>query len=156
MGEREMKILFFRVTPDIADLIFRVLFSIIFIGLGMEHLFADDIILQMMPEWIPQKKAFSLLAGAVNLLGGVLIMIGYRIRVGALILGSFLIVVTLVIHAPALFHTPAAIPDQWHWLWVVFQRSSFVKNLCLLGVCFQLLHHNLGRYSLTRYLNPIK
>jgi NAD(P)-dependent dehydrogenase (short-subunit alcohol dehydrogenase family) len=30
--------------------------------------------------------------------------------------------------------------------------SNFVKNLCLLGVCFHLLHHQTGKLSLESYL----
>ena len=38
------------------------------------------------------------------------------------------------------------------WMWDILQRSNFVKNLCLLSVCFHLLHHKTGKLSLESFL----
>lgn len=133
---------------DITDLIFRLLFSTIFIALGFEHIFSDQLIQNMMPAWLPIKRIFSFGAGCLLLVGGSSIMLGFRTRQGALLLGSFLMVVTVTIHGPALIIAPDDLQKDWHWLWNVYQRSNFVKNLCLLGVCFQLINHRLGKYSI--------
>ena len=133
---------------DMTDLIFRILFSLIFLGLGMEHLFSDVMIQGMMPDWLVYKRAASLLAGAVLLTGGFSVLLGYRTTWGALLLGGFLLLVTVLIHVPALGRTPTDFPQDWAWFWEVYQRSNLVKNLCLLGVCFHLTNHRIGRYSL--------
>ncbi len=141
-----------KINYDITDLLFRLLFSIIFLGLGAEHLFADQIIQTMMPDWFVFKRLASIMAGLVLLLGGGSVMLGYRTQLGAAVLGVFLIVVTVLIHAPSLIAYPDNLPEQWHWLWDVYQRSNFVKNLCLLGACFHLINHETGRFSLDKIL----
>lgn len=140
-------------TRDASDLIFRLLFSLIFIGLGGEHLVSDNLIQRLMPDWVPSPRLVSIFCGLLLLSGGALIALGYRLRLAAAMLGTFLIAVTAMVHAPALqgASNPVAHPaDQW--LWDTLQRSNFVKNLCLLGVCVMLLHYPLGRWSLQRYL----
>lgn len=143
-----------RLSPDVSDLIFRVLFSTIFIGLGLEHLVADDLLQTLMPGWMGPKRLLSLSSGVVLLLGGASIALGLRTRTGAAVLGLFLVVVTAVIHGPGLLGAPDDMPERWAWLWDVYQRSNFVKNICLIGVCVHLMTHQTGRFSLDRVLRP--
>lgn len=133
---------------DWTDLIFRGLFSTIFIGLGGEHLFADQLIMHLMPEWVPEPRAVSVFSGLLLLTGGMFIVLGYELQKAALLLASFLVAVTITVHGPALFSTPANIPEEHEWLWVILQRSNFVKNLCLLGVCFHLYYYQPRCFSL--------
>lgn len=142
-----------RLRTDLTDLIFRVLFSSIFVGLGFEHIFSDAIIQGLMPDWMGDtKRLFSIGAGVVLLTGAASLLLGYRTQLGAALLGSFVVVVTVVIHLPGLVYSPEGLPPEWSWLWQVFQRSNFVKNLCLFGVCVHLLTHEVGRYSLDAWL----
>ena len=141
-----------RLDYNLTDLIFRILFSLIFLGLGMEHLFSDALIQGMMPDWMVYKRALSLTAGAILLTGGVSVALGFRTTYGAILLGAFVLTVTLVIHVPALFQQPGNLPEDWRWLWDVYQRSNLVKNLCLLGVCFHLINHQIGKYSMDEWL----
>ena len=141
-----------RLNRDLADLLFRLLFCLIFIGLGGEHVFKDDLIQKLMPDWVPVPKAISLLCGFILLIGGGLIAIGYKLRFAALLLGSFLIVVTALVHGPALTSTPDFIAPESEWLWQILQRSNYVKNLCLLGVCLLLFNYQPGRWSLESWL----
>lgn len=141
-----------KIDSDLADLLFRGLFCLIFIGLGGEHIFSDSLIQHLMPEWMPYQRLVSLLCGLWLVGWGSLILLGWRIRAAAYGLGLFLVVVTVVVHFPAVISEPASIPKEYHWLWQILQRSNLVKNLCLLGVCFHLLHHRVGKYSLESYL----
>ncbi len=141
-----------KLNYDLTDVLFRVLFSLIFLGLGLEHLFADDLIQNMMPVWFVGKRLVSVVAGLVLLSGGCSVMLGYKTTAGAVLLGCFLCAVTITIHLPACMAAPAGLPDDWTWLWNVYQRSNLVKNLCLLGVCFHLINHEPGRYSLDALL----
>jgi len=138
--------------PDTSELIFRILFSSIFVVLGGEHLFSDDLILRLMPDWLPAKRAFSIASGLLLLAGGGMIAAGLRVHWAAMGLGAFLVVVTGVIHVPGMLVAPADLQGDWVWLWDVYQRSNFIKNLCLLGVCFHFLYHEPGRYSLEAHL----
>lgn len=133
------------IREDTSDLVFRVLFSTIFIGLGIEHLVSDALLQTLIPEWVGPKRLVSIGSGVVLLGGGASIALGYKVDVGATVLGLFLIVVTAVVHTRGLVGDSPA-------LWQVYQRSNFVKNICLLGVCVHLVTHQPGRYSLDAYL----
>lgn len=140
-----------RVDADARDLIFRGLFSSIFLGLGCEHLLDDRVIQHLMPGWVEYRVLASRLSGILLLLGGLSILLGYRLQIGARLLGAFLAVVTLAVHVPGCFTVPADIPRDSAWLWTVFQRSNLVKNVCLFGVCVHLTTHAPGRFSLDHY-----
>jgi uncharacterized membrane protein YphA (DoxX/SURF4 family) len=137
-----------RVSNDTRDLIFRVLFSTIFLGLGCEHLLDDRLIQHFMPTWVEYPVLASRLSGLVLLMGGLSILTGYRMQLGARLLGAFVFVVTLTVHVPGVFQIPPGIPAGAGWLWTVFQRSNLVKNLCLLGVCVHLTTQAPGRFSI--------
>lgn len=139
---------------DTSELMFRVLFSSIFLGLGGEHIVDDTLIQQLMPGWVPLRRLVSLGAGAVLVTGGTMVLLGWRLIQAAWILGTFLVLVTVAVHLPAVVgvaQAPDLAPDN-AWLWPVLQRSNLVKNLCLLGVCILLGWHRPGRYSLDAWL----
>ena len=137
-----------QVDADARDLIFRGLFSTIFLGLGSEHLLDDRLIQHLMPVWVALPMVASRASGAVLLLGGLSILTGYRMQLGARLLGAFLLIVTLTVHVPGCFSVPPGIPDDAAWLWTVLQRSNLVKNVCLFGVCVHLTTQAPGRYSI--------
>ena len=137
-----------RISPDLSDLLFRALFCLIFIGLGGEHIVADELIQQLMPDWVPYKRLASIASGLWLVGWGGMILHGWNLRWPAAALGVFLVVVTLVVHVPGLLKYPDSLTRDCRWMWDIFQRSNLAKNLCLLGVCFHLLHHRLGKYSL--------
>ncbi len=140
-----------RVDADVRDLIFRGLFSSIFLGLGCEHLLDDHVIQHLMPAWVQYRVLASRASGVLLLFGGLSILIGYRLQLGARLLGAFLAMVTLLVHVPGCFSVPADIPSDSAWLWAVFQRSNLVKNLCLFGVCVHLTTHAPGRFSVDHW-----
>lgn len=139
-----------------ADLVFRFLFSSIFLGLGMEHIFSDQMIMHLMPEWVVAPRFVSILSGVILLTGGLMICLGFKVRLGAMILSVFLVVVTFTVHLPGVMFTPSQIPQQDSWMWIILQRSNFVKNLCLLGVCLHLFYHKPTTYSLDTWLERRK
>ncbi len=140
------------INPNIADLVFRGLFCLIFVGLGGEHIFNDDLILHLMPEWMPEQRIVSLLCGVWLMTWGTMILIGWKIRLAACGLAVFLVIVTAMVHVPGVMVHAPNIPNEYYWMWEILQRSNLVKNICLLGVCFHLLHHRMGKYSLEHYL----
>jgi len=137
-----------RVNDDTRDLIFRGLFSSIFLGLGSEHLLDDRLLQHFMPAWVQYPVLASRLSGIVLLVGGLSILTGYRMRLGARLLGAFLLIVTLAVHVPGCFQVPPDISSDYAWLWTVFQRSNLVKNVCLFGVCVHLTTQAPGRFSI--------
>lgn len=139
-------------SKDTTDLIFRLLFSFIFIALGTEHMVSDELIQKIMPPWIPEPKTISIFVGSILLTGGIFIVLGYQLRLIAFILGGFVIVVTLTVHLPYLFYAPEFIDDSDKWIWDILQRSNVAKNLCLLGVCILLRNYTPGKWSIDAYL----
>lgn len=138
-------------SRDFSDIVFRLLFSLIFIGLGAEHIVRDELIQRLMPDWMPYPRLVSIFSGLSVMTGGLMIALGYRLKVAACILGTFIVVVTAIVHAPAL-GAAAPVSEEDRWVWDTLQRSNFVKNLCLLGVCVMLTHYRLGAWSLESWL----
>ncbi|MCA9000452.1 MAG: DoxX family protein [Planctomycetes bacterium] len=138
----------------VRDLAFRVLFSSIFVGLGGEHIFSDRLLQLLMPEWVPYPRAVSIACGIFLLAGSATILLGFHVRRGAQALALFLVVVTVSVHLPGLFGSPPGVAAESEWLWDMFQRSNFVKNICLLGVCIYLMEHRPGRFSLDYHRAP--
>jgi len=140
-----------KVDKDTADLLFRSLFCLIFVGLGLEHIFSDALIQKLMPEWVPARRVISLGCGVWLTLWGSFILVGWKLHIAGIALALFLVPVTLLVHLPGIVLAPEQIPSGCLWIWDILQRTNLVKNLCLLGVCFHLLHHQVGRYSLEHY-----
>src|SRR5690606_14186195 len=113
------------ISRDLADLIFRLLFCLIVVGLGGEHIFSDALIQQLMPAWMPYPRLVSIVCGVWLCAGGALIALGWRLDIAAVSLGAFLIVVTVVVHFPGLFTAP--VPVEHLWMWQILQRTNFVK-----------------------------
>lgn len=145
-----------RIDEDISDLVFRALFSTIFLGLGVEHLVSDQLLQGLIPDWMGYKRLISALAGVVLLAGGGSILTGLKVHLGAAVLAAFLVAVTVIVHVPGVIGAPpASVPASAEWLWQIYQRSNLVKNLCLIGVCVHLLTHQPGRYSLDQFLTRL-
>ena len=140
-----------KISADTADLLFRALFCLIFVGLGAEHVFSDDLIRRLMPAWVPFERVVSIVCGLWLMGWGAFILLGIKLRWAAIALGLFLVIVTAAVHLPGVFDTPSDIHPSSTWMWDVLQRSNLAKNMCLLGVCFQLLHHRVGKYSLEKH-----
>jgi uncharacterized membrane protein YphA (DoxX/SURF4 family) len=60
------------------------------------------------------------------------------------------------VHVPGMLLVPETVATDSRWLWDVFQRTNFIKNVCLLGVCVHLLTHEPGRFSLPRYVRRFR
>ena len=145
-----------QISSDLADLIFRIFFCLIFVGLGGEHIVSDALIQRLMPSWVMYPRAVSIACGFWLLGWGTLILLGWHIRWAAIALGAFLIIVTVLVHLPGVMNYPSNLPASSQWMWDILQRTNLVKNLCLLGVCFHLQHHKVGKYSLENWNKPQK
>jgi uncharacterized membrane protein YphA (DoxX/SURF4 family) len=143
-------------SKDFCDLLFRLLFSFIFLALGAEHILSDGLIQKLMPPWMPAPEVVSILVGVILMVGGICIVLGWRLRFAAVLLGTFVIIVTLAVHLPAVILDPTFVNESNQWMWDILQRSNLAKNLCLLGVCILLWHHKPGRWSLSYKLRSKK
>jgi len=137
---------------QLADLVFRVCFSLIFILLGGEHLFRDTLIQGMMPEGLPWKRAWSIATGLAILCGGGCIMLGLFTRIGATALLVFLVPVTIFVHFHQIGAYPETLPSSMHWLWNVYHQGSVLKNLALIGAAIHFAFDGAGPLSLDHVL----
>ena len=124
-----------QVSKDLCDLLFRILFSMIFMALGSEHILSDGLIQRLMSAWMPAPEVVFILVGLALSVGGICIVLGWQLRFAAVLLGSFVVVVTLAVHVPAVLMKPEFVNESIIWMWDILQRSNLAKNLCLLGVC---------------------
>ena len=62
----------------------------------------DELILQLMPAWIPLKHLASIASGLVLLGGGTCIALGILVDWAGAMLAAFLVTVTLLIHVPGM------------------------------------------------------
>lgn len=58
----------------------------------------------------------------------------------------------LLFRLPGTFQAPAFVAPDDMWLWDLYERSNFIKHVCLLGVRFHLLTHEPGSMTLPAYL----
>ena len=145
-----------KLSDDSTDCIFRTLFCLIFLGLGAEHLFSDQLIQNLMPGWLPWKRTVSVFCGFWLIVWGSLILVGGLVRWAARAGGAFLIIGTFAVHLPGAFIYPATLPEESRWMWDILQRSNLVKNFCLLGVCFLLLNYEVGKYSFDGIIKAVR
>jgi uncharacterized membrane protein YphA (DoxX/SURF4 family) len=147
----EYQLVQFMLHKEYSELLFRLLFSAIFITLGFEHIFSDALIMTLMPEWVPFQGIISKVCGVWILFWGTHIALGYRLKAASLSLLFFLVIVTVTVHVPGIFFMPSSMPKNSSWMWDILQRSNLAKNICLIGVCLQLYHHTPGRWSIQSF-----
>jgi len=119
-------------------LIGRVLFALIFIFSGLNHLFgagAD----YAAAAGVPSAKLLVPVAGLLSLLGGLSIALGYKGDIGAWLLVVFLVPVTFSLH-PFWAQTDPMM-KQMH-------MAMFMKNIALIGTALLIARLGTGPYSL--------
>jgi uncharacterized membrane protein len=112
---------------DLTELLFRILFCVIFIGLSAEHLFKDDLIRLLMPDWVPWPRVVSIICGLWLVFWGSLILLGWHLKSSAIALGAFVVIVTALVHAPALLAHPSELPETCVWMWISFSAATSSK-----------------------------
>lgn len=123
---------------DILFLIGRILFSVIFISAGFNHLkdFTHTVEMAKMT-----KAPFPKLSAAMSLfalVGGLSVAFGFYAEIGAFLLFIFLIPTTFIVHA---FWR---LPDEQKEI----QSVHFFKNLALMGATLMILYYGAGPFSL--------
>ena len=125
---------------SISDLIFRTMFSLIFIVGGLGHFGEADLMTSRFDAspWadlvrsIGDPQLMLSISGVVLALGGLLILIGYKTRLAALCLFVTLVAITFVIHiAPG-------------------HVGPLLKNVALLGGLIHFYVRGAGAYSLDK------
>lgn len=117
----------------------RVLLSGIFILSGlMKLMHTEETVGYMASQGLPAATPLAILAGLVEILGGLSVLTGFATRLGALALFAFLIPTTLIFHD---FWALAGAERQ-------MQMVHFLKNLSVMGGLLMLVAFGPGRYSI--------
>ena len=139
------------VNHDVAELVFRLLFSSIFVVLGTEHLFNDGLH-SAIDARVATDEARLFGGKRRHSLGG-----RSEHCVGCTRAGrrdpSRTVPHRRHARDPRSWDVSGARlhrPRRTCGLWDLYQRSNFIKNVCLLGVCFHLLTHEPGSLTLPR------
>lgn len=123
-------------------LVGRVLYSLIFILSGVNHLINFSRISEYTASLgVPAPALATIITGIMILAGGLSILIGYKVKVGALLLIIFLVPVTLVAHN--FWAIEDAVQSQ-------IQMVMFLKNLALLGGALVFYYFGSGPLSLEK------
>lgn len=123
---------------NILPLIGRVLFALIFILTGMEHLFGGGADYAA-AAGVPAAKLMVPFAGLLSLLGGLSIALGYRPQIGAWLIVLFLVPVSIAMH-PFWSQTDPMM-QQMH-------MAMFMKNVALMGTALLIARLGTGPFSL--------
>lgn len=125
---------------DIAVLVGRVFFSLIFLFSGYGHFAGRK---QMagyaQSKGVPAAEFMVVASGAIAFAGGLSVLLGYQARYGAWLIILFLVPVTLMMHK---FWAEKDPMQQIH------ERVNFFKNLALAGAALLIAYFGSGPYSL--------
>lgn len=125
-----------------ANLIGRILFSVIFIVAFTGH-FSSDTIAFAASQGVPLANIAVPASGILSLIGGLSIAFGFKTRLGAAALIAFLAPVTVMLHN---FWTVS--DPMMHQM----QFVNFLKNLGLMGGALMYVVHGAGALSLDAWL----
>ncbi len=106
-------------------LIGRILFSMLFIGSGLNHLLkAKEMASYAQSKGVPAAKVVTVVSGLMIVVGGVLVLLGWHRFIGAGLIGIFVLGTAVVMHAFWKESDPAMMQ---------IEMSHFMKDLGLLG-----------------------
>ncbi len=128
----------FRTTIHVVG---RVLFSMLFIMIGMNHLMkANDMTGYAQSKGVPAAKAAVLLSGLMILLGGVLVLLGWHRFIGAGLIAIFLIPTSFVMHTFWKETDPNTKTSE---------MMNFMKNMALAGAALLLAFYSGGNWPVS-------
>jgi putative oxidoreductase len=119
----------------------RVLFSVPFILMGLNHLTNAYLLTNTVPSFIPSELLVVRLTGLFLMAGGLAIMLGYRAKLAGLCLGIFLMATALMVHLPEYLSAETEVARMNPFL-------HMVKDFGLGGAAFFLFGMGAGTASM--------
>jgi putative oxidoreductase len=103
----------------------RILFSVVFIALGMNHLMKlDDMSAYTASKGVPAAKAATAVSGLIIVAAGIMVLLGWSPFIGAGLLVIFLILTAFIMHPFWKESDPQVSMNE---------MSHFMKDLALAG-----------------------
>jgi putative oxidoreductase len=127
----------------VLPLLGRILFALIFLMSGLNHLMgagAD----YAAAAGVPMAKVMVPLAGLLAFVGAISILLGYKVKYGAWLIVIFIIPVSFAMHK----FWGISDPMQQQ-----MQMAMFMKNVAILGGALLLAYFGPGPYSIDRIKN---
>ena len=120
-----------------APLAGRILFSLIFLMFGMNHLTDTQGMIErgMVPDFLPLKSIVVILTGIVIILAGLSVLVGYKAKLGGLVLFAFLLLTTLLTWSGGFFDGD------------LMATQMFMKDLALAGAGLLIYQFGAGPFS---------
>jgi putative oxidoreductase len=138
----------FRLVDSIAErgealwlLIGRIGIGVLFAPSGYGKLTGPGLTGMLTAKGLPAPDVLNMVAGAIELLGGIALIIGLKTRLVAGILIVFTIIATLLAHQYWMFTDPAIYNAQ---------RINFYKNLAIIGGILYVFVRGAGPLSVDR------
>ncbi len=114
-------------------LIGRILFSMIFIGSGLNHLMQSKAMAQYAEmKGVPGAKPAVILSGLMILAGGIMVLLGWNRLIGAWLLVVFLVPAAFMMHAFWKETDPMAKQNE---------MAHFLKTLALAGAALLMAYY---------------
>lgn len=111
--------------PSLA-MVGRVLFSSLFLLSGVTHFTNIPYYVALTPQVVPFPIFWTLVSGAIELVGALMILFNYRPRLGAWLIILFLVPVTIIVHGYEMIFADDAAER-------LNQQAHFLKGLALMG-----------------------
>ncbi len=127
---------------SILVLIGRILFSMIFIVFGLNHIFKLGAMSQYAASMgVPAAKILVLLSGLIIIVGGAFVLLGYKAKLGGWLLFVFLILSALFMHRFWGVEDPMMAQNQ---------MIHFMKNMSMAGAALLITYFGSGPHSLEK------
>ncbi len=111
----------------------RILFSMIFIGSGLNHLMHSQATAQYAEmKGVPGAKPAVILSGLMILAGGIMVLLGWNRSIGAWLLVVFLVPTAFMMHAFWKETDPMAKQNE---------MAHFLKTLALAGAALLMVYY---------------
>ncbi len=111
----------------------RILFSMIFIGSGLNHLMNSQATAQYAEtKGVPGAKPAVILSGLMILAGGIMVLLGWNRSIGAWLLVVFLVPTAFMMHAFWKETDPMAKQNE---------MAHFLKTLALAGAALLMVYY---------------
>lgn len=108
----------------------RVMFAVYLIDSGIQHFLFTDFVKLLIPAWIPQPRAWTYVAGAALLSGGIGLIVPKTTRLAGTLVGLMIFTWFCILHIPrALAAAPAAQRNEWT---AVFEALAFSATAFML------------------------
>ena len=125
-------------------LIGRILYSIIFISSGLNHIFKLSEMSQYTASMgVPLPTLATLVTGLMILAGGLSILLGYKVKIGAMLLVVFLIPTSFIAHA--FWNIENAMQAQ-------MQMIMFMENIAVTGGALIFFYFGTGPFSIEKQI----